>query len=162
MIAAVNVKKWKGLLAWVLATLAVGALSSLAGGDVRTVYDSLVKPAFAPPAWVFPVVWTGLYVLLGYAAYLVWSAGVKRPGVREALFYYAVNLIANFFWLPIFFRWQLYWFALVWLGMMLILAAILTVKFYRINRGAGVIGLLYLLWLLYAFALNFSVAWLNR
>ena len=161
MIAAVNVKKWKGLIFWVLATLAVGVLSSLAGGDVRTVYDALVKPAFAPPAWVFPVVWTGLYVLLGFAAYLIWSAGVKQPGVREALFYYVLNLIANFFWLPIFFRWQMVWFALVWLGMMLILAAILAVQFYRINRGAGVIVLLYLLWLLYAFALNGSIAWLN-
>lgn len=161
MITAVNAKKWKGLFVWILATLAVGALSSFVSGDVRMVYELLVKPAFAPPAVLFPIVWTALYLLLGYAAYLVWSAGVEQPGVREALFYYIVNLIANFFWLPIFFKWHLYWFALVWLGMMLILAAILAFQFYRINRGAGVIVLLYLLWLIYAFALNFSVAQLN-
>ena len=161
MIAAVNVKRWKEFFFWVLGTLAVGILSSLFTGEVGATYQILYKPTFAPPAVLFPVVWTVLYLLLGYAAFLVWSAGVNQPGVREALFYDAVNLVANFFWLPIFFKWELYWFSVVWLGMMLVLAAILAFQFYRINRGAGVIVLLYLLWLCFAFVLAFSVARMN-
>lgn len=161
MIQAVNLKKWKALALWLLGTLAAGIFSSLLAGDVQTAYANLIKPQFAPPAALFPIVWTILYLLLGLSAYLVWSAGVRRPGVREALFYYAVGLAANVLWLPIFFRWELYGFAVVWLGMMLILAAITAYQFYRIHRLAGVIVLVYLLWLVYAFVLAFSVCRLN-
>ncbi len=161
MIQAVNLKKWKELAIWMLGTLAAGIFSSLLAGDVQTAYANLIKPEFAPPAALFPAVWTILYLLLGFAAYLVFSAGIHQPGVREALFYYILGIAANVLWLPIFFRWELYGFAVIWLGMMLILAAITAFQFYRIRRLAGVIVLVYLVWLMYAFVLAFSVYQLN-
>jgi len=161
MIKAFNLKKILTFIVPVLIPLAVGLLSSYVSGDFAQSYDSLVRPFYAPPQIVFPIVWTFLYIIMGIALYLVIKDGFDKPGVREAVFYFAITLILNFFWSPIFFRWNMILFALVWLVGMIVFAVVNVYQFYKINKVAGVIMLLYLIWLLYAFALNLGFYILN-
>ena len=69
---------WPSLLISIAIAEAVGALSGLLAGDIRAVYSSLVQPPLSPPGWLFPLVWTVLFALMGIAAYLVYHAPVEH------------------------------------------------------------------------------------
>lgn len=161
MFKAINVKKFFVFLLSIVVPLAVGGLSALITGDIEGVYDSMMRPSFAPPAQVFPVVWSILYTLLGISLFLVVKDGLDKPGVRDAVFYYAVSLVLNLLWTPIFFRWNLILFAAIWLIAMIIFAVITAYKFYNINKLAGIIMIPYILWLIFAFVLNIGYYFLN-
>lgn len=100
----------KPLAVSVAVPLAGGLLSNWLSGDVRAVYESLDLPAFAPPAWIFGVVWPLLYLLLGIAAYLIWEKPASTART-QALTFYGVQLLLNFLWSPLFFRFGLFRFA---------------------------------------------------
>jgi benzodiazapine receptor len=70
----------RGLIGWLLASLATGAIGALATRDAREFYSGLVKPEWAPPGWLFGPVWTALHLLMGVAAWLVW----RKAGWSEA------------------------------------------------------------------------------
>lgn len=161
MFKAINVKKFMKFIVSVAIPLVVGGLSAWFTGDIEGVYNSMMQPSFAPPAIVFPIVWGILYTLMGISLFLVTKDGLDKPGVRDAVFYFAISLILNFFWTPIFFRWKLILFALVWLAAMIIFAVITAYKFYGINKWAGILMVPYILWLLFAFALNIGYYVLN-
>lgn len=161
MFKAINVKKFFVFLLSVAIPLAVGGLSTLITGDIEGVYDSMMQPSFAPPAQVFPIVWGILYTLLGVSLFLVVKDGLDKPGVRDAVFYYAISLVLNLLWTPIFFRWNLILFAAIWLIAMIIFAVITAYKFYNINKLAGILMVPYILWLLFALALNIGYYFLN-
>lgn len=161
MIKTFSLKKIITFIVAVLTPLAVGGLSALFTGDISAMYDSVVTPPFAPPAAVFPVVWTILYTLMGIALYLVVKDGFDDSEVKEAVLYFAITLVFNFLWTPIFFKWGKVLLALIWLGAMIILAGINIVRFYRINKWSGVLLIPYFIWLLFAFVLNLAVYLLN-
>src|SRR5512140_2075762 len=93
-----------GLLAWLLAAFAAGAVGAAASVDAASFYAQLSKPSWAPPAPVFGPVWSALYALMGVAAWLVWrSAGFR--GTALALF--GAQLAANALWSWLFFAWHL-------------------------------------------------------
>lgn len=77
----------KPLAVSVAVPLAGGLLSNWLSGDVRAVYESLDLPAFAPPAWIFGVVWPLLYLLLGIAAYLIWEKPASSARTQALTFY---------------------------------------------------------------------------
>lgn len=152
--------KWKPLILSVLFAVAVGGLSGLVVGDNFVSYKILELPAGSPPGWVFPVVWSILYILMGISSYLVWRS---RNHLKEpALFLYVVQLIVNFLWAPIFFGAGWFLFALIWLLFLIYLAAAMVYDFYQIRPLAAWLQLPYLLWLLYAAYLNLGVWMLNR
>ncbi len=161
MIKAFNLRKIITFIVAVAIPLLVGGASALFTGDISSVYDGIINPTFAPPGSVFPIVWTILYTLMGISLYLVVKDGTDRANVRDALLYFAVTLVFNFFWTPIFFKWGRVLLALIWLGAMIILAGINIVQFYRINKWAGALLIPYFIWLLFAFALNLGVYLLN-
>ncbi|MBE7012714.1 MAG: tryptophan-rich sensory protein [Ruminococcaceae bacterium] len=161
MIKAFNLRKILTFIVSVLLPLAIGWLSAYVTGDIQGVYDSLIQPPFAPPGWVFPVVWTVLYILMGIALYIIVKNGFSSSEVREAVLYFGITLIFNFLWTPVFFRFGLILFALIWLAAMIILAVINIIQFYKINKWAGILLIPYLIWLLFAFALNLGVYLLN-
>ncbi|MBQ6998167.1 MAG: tryptophan-rich sensory protein [Clostridia bacterium] len=161
MFKAINGKKIITFIICVAIPLAVGWLSTLVTGDIEGVYTSMQQPSFAPPPIVFPIVWSILYTLMGISLYLVVKDGLDKPGVRDAIFYFAVSLVLNFFWTPVFFKWGLILFALVWLVFMIIFAIITAYKFYNINKLAGILWIPYILWLLFALALNIAYYNLN-
>ena len=109
----------KALIVSLALPLAAGTLSGLISRSRIREYASMEKPALSPAGWLFPVVWTILYVLMGIASYLVCESYAKRSVKRNALTAYGVQLFLNFFWSPIFFNLNAYLFALIWLGAML-------------------------------------------
>ena len=140
--------------------LGTGGLSALLTKDSMEEYAFLDQPPLAPPGWVFPVVWTALFILMGVAAYLVWIE--NGLGRSRALGLYGAQLAFNFLWTIIFFNTDRRLFALVWLLILwgLILATILA--FRRESDTAWKLLIPYELWVTFAAYLNAGVWYLNR
>lgn len=139
--------------------LLVGGLSALLTRSGMQTFETLTKPKLAPPGWLFPVVWTILYILMGIASYLVITS--EKPN-RAAIIVYALQLVFNFFWSIIFFNLELYLFAFIWLIALWLLILAATYLFYQISEPAGYLMIPYLLWVTFAGYLNLSIYLLNR
>lgn len=152
--------QWKKLLLCLAIPLAVGGLSALISGGMAD-YRDLNQPPLAPPGWVFPVVWSVLYLLMGYASYRVLTAGADKQQTKQALIAYGVQLFLNFLWSPVFFglQWRLTAF---WVLLLLWAAIYITIRrFSRIDERAGDLLLPYILWVTFAGYLNLGVYFLN-
>ena len=155
--------KVKPLLASVLGTLGVGALSGfLSMGSMRD-YALFEKPPLAPPAWLFPVVWSILYLLMGVSLYIV----LTKPGVaddrrRAAVTVYLLQLAVNFIWPLIFFNLGAYLPAFLWLLLLIVLVIVMIYRFCGISKIAGLMNLPYLVWLCFAAYLNYAIWMMNR
>ena len=149
------------LLLCIAIPLAVGGLSGWLTRDSMSQFAALNKPPLSPPGWLFPVVWTILFVLMGYASYLVLTAKAPRQEIRSALILYAVQLAVNFFWSIFFFNLSLYLFSFFWLVLLWVLILITSARFTRISQTAGNLLLPYLLWVTFAGYLNFGIFLLN-
>lgn len=147
---------WLGLVGWLLASLAAGAAGALATTQAREFYAGLVKPAWAPPGWLFGPVWTVLYVLMGVAAWLVWRRAGWN-GAAGALSLFVVQLVCNAAWSWIFFAWRRG--ALAFADIVLLLALIVAtlLAFARVDRRAAVLLVPYLGWVAFATALTYAV-----
>ncbi|HYE62096.1 MAG TPA: TspO/MBR family protein [Phycisphaerales bacterium] len=146
------------------AALVIAFLPALGGFISRpdAWYQSLSKPAWNPPSWVFGPVWTALYATMGVASWLVWRERARRPRhVRAALAAYAVQLALNAAWSPLFFGLRRPDLALI--DIVLLWAAIVAtvVLFWRVHKAAGAILLPYLAWVTFATALNLTIWRLN-
>lgn len=143
--------------------LLFGGITSLFMPNMKGVYSELVKPIFAPPSFVFPIVWTILYIMIGIAAYKVYILKYEGIDVSSALFVYSIQLLLNFLWPFIFFGFRLYGIAFIEL-IILVLFVILTIKrFYdKAGKEAALLMIPYLIWLVYAGVLNFYVWMLNE
>ena len=122
-------------------------------------YNSLIKPVISPPAIIFPIVWTILYILMGVSYGILKSNSLLTE--KEKNIYY-LQLFVNYLW-PIFFfvfDWRL--FSFLWILLLIVLVVIMIKEFYEKNKTAGLLQIPYLLWLVFATVLNFSVYWLNR
>ena len=148
-------KKWKIYVIFIVLTLLVGAVSGFISMDAMQEYATIEKPLLSPPAWIFPVVWTILFVLMGIGAARVY---IKTGEVSRI---YVIQLVFNFLWSIIFFNLRAYFFAFIWLIVLIGLVIIMTIRFYRVDKLAGLIQIPYVLWLLFAGYLNFMVYMLN-
>lgn len=148
----------KKLLICIAIPLVGGSLSAfLTRGNMQT-FSTLNKPALSPPGWLFPIVWTILYILMGIASYLVL---ISKKTSTKALTLYSIQLVFNFFWSIIFFNFSLYLFAFVWLVVLWILILKTTILFYQIEKPAGYLMIPYLLWVTFAGYLNLGIYLLN-
>lgn len=141
--------------------LAVGALAALLSGGGFAVYGSLNKPPLAPPGWVFPVVWTALYLSMGYSAWLVHTGCASGGDKRRALWLYAAQLLVNFLWPLLFFRARLLLSAFFLLLLLWLLVLVTWRLFSAISERAGTLLLPYLLWVTFAGYLNYGFFLLN-
>jgi len=153
--------KLKPLLINLFIPLAVGGLSALLTMDSMETFSSLNQPPLSPPGWLFPVVWTILYTLMGIAAYLVYTSNKPKKQINTALIVYGIQLFFNFFWSIIFFNRADYLFAFVWLVILWALILANIILFYRISKPAGILLIPYLLWVTFAGYLNFAIYLLN-
>jgi len=150
--------------AWVITVPLIVLLGFASGWSSNSGYgnpwfDELAKPSFMPPGWAFGLAWTILYILMGVAvAQVIASEG---PGRSLALALFAVQLLLNLAWSPIFFGMHLVVAALIVIVLLTILVAITTRLFWTVRRSAGQLMLPYLAWLLFATVLNLSIAGLN-
>lgn len=152
----------KALIICLLIPLAVGGLAAALTMGSMEQFAALAQPPLSPPGWVFPVVWTILYLLMGWASFLIWKSGAPQAAKKRALGLYGAQLAVNFVWPLLFFRAGLYGFALIWLVILLVLVAETMLAFGRIDRRAAWLLAPYLLWLLFAAYLNAGVWLLNR
>ena len=146
---------------WILLAEAVGALSSFLSRTGMARYEALAqKPPLTPPGWVFGIVWTILYGLMGISGARIYLAPESRHRSRSLNLFIA-QLVVNFFWSLIFFNAEAYGFALLWLLLLWALVALMILQFRRVNRTAAWLQIPYLLWLTFAAYLNYGV-WLRN
>ena len=150
----------KKLLLCLAIPLAVGGLSALLSGGMGE-YRQLNQPPLSPPGWLFPVVWTVLYLLMGYASYRVLVSGKDADAVRRALILYGAQLFLNFLWPVLFFglEWRLAAFFL--LIALWILIYLTMRRFSELDELAGDLLIPYILWVTFAGYLNLGVYLLN-
>lgn len=136
----------------------VGYLNS---GSMGT-YEMLNKPFFSPPGFIFPIVWSILYVLMGIAAYRIYMRNKQGADDNGAYFFYLVQLLINFLWSFVFFTFRLYGIAFIVLIILFILIIITFIKFIRLDKIAGLLLIPYILWVAFAGVLNFFIYVLNE
>lgn len=140
---------------------AVGIFSGLFSREGTALYAQMAsKPPLSPPGWVFPVVWTVLYGLMGISAARIWSAP-KSQARSRGLNLFIAQLIVNFFWSPIFFNALAYGLAFFWLLLLWILVGLMILQFRKVDKTAARLQIPYLLWLTFAAYLNWGVWQLN-
>ncbi len=168
-------KTWVYIVS-IAAALAAGGISSVFAMSAMEEYGALKQPPLAPPPWLFPVVWTILFVLMGISAAIIYiigkqdrSGGTVRCGGNSdiggqaacALRVYLVQLILNMLWTPLFFTLNLRLAAFVLLVMLLITVIVMTCSFFKLDKVSGILMLPYIAWLLFAGYLNLGTYILN-
>ncbi|WP_425324208.1 TspO/MBR family protein [Kineothrix sedimenti] len=146
------------LIIFILIPLAIGSLSALISGNM-SMYYSLNKPAFSPPANLFSIVWTILYILMGISSYIIYISG--NPNTTKALYVYALQLFFNFCWSIIFFGLSQYLFAFIWLLILILLIVKMIQLFYKISPIAAYLQIPYLIWCIFAAYLNYVIYKMN-
>lgn len=149
-------KKYKTYIIQVAIALIIGGLSSLATKDNFNLFDTIQKPPLVPPAFVFPIVWGILFVLMGIGAALCYETVGYIP------FVYWLQLCVNFLWSIIFFNMQTFLFAFIWLLLLLALIIIMFIEFYQINKKAAYLQIPYILWVSFAGYLTFMIWLFNK
>lgn len=155
------------LIVAIVIPLAVGMLSSFITKDAMMSFNAMKKPPLAPPGILFPIAWTILYILMGISNYIIYVYDVKNDTSslnlkNKCLLLYAIQLIFNFFWLIIFFKFKLYIFAFAWLIILWILVFKLMRESKKISKVASYLLIPYLAWMTFAGYLNIGIAVLNK
>ncbi len=124
-------------------------------------YQTLSKPFFTPPKWLFAPVWIILYLLMGISLFLVWEKKARDPRIKSALIIFFIQLALNSFWSVSFFGFRsplmgfinivFLWLAILWT----------LQKFLKISRISGILMVPYFAWVSFAAVLNFSILILN-
>lgn len=149
----------KSILIPVLGGSVVG---TFANRGTREQYRRLKSPSFAPPGWVFPIVWTALYKMMGVAKYRAEEQAKPYGKEREVLAPYELQLGLNFLWSFLFFKWGLRGTALVEMALLLAAITWTTYRFYQVDHLAGGLMIPYIAWVAFAFGLNYSFWKLNK
>lgn len=137
-----NINK-KQLALFIIIPILLGAIIGLI-----TVPNSNIDSIL--PSWIFPVVWTILYTLMGVSSYLIY----RDRGVISKI--YLIQLFFNYTWVFIFFTFKLYFLAFIWIIILIILVVLMIKEFLSINKTAGYLQIPYLIWLLVATILNLT------
>jgi tryptophan-rich sensory protein len=145
-----------GLGGWLTASFIAAGIGAIASADAGGFYAELIRPRWAPPAWLFGPVWSVLYFLMGMAAWLVWRRHGLRSA-RSALTIFVVQLCANAAWTWIFFAWRQGAIALIEIVLLWLLIAATMVAFWRLHRLAALLLAPYLAWVSFAGALTYSL-----
>lgn len=148
---------YKKLIISVLLPLVLGGLIGFITNPSFN-YKDMITPSFQPPAIIFPIVWTILYILMGISSYIVLSS---KKDVEVPLKYYILQLIVNLLWPVIFFTLQMYKLSFVLILVLIYLVIRMIIEFYKINKTSAYLQIPYLLWLIFASILNLAISILN-
>lgn len=152
-------------IALIVLPIIVGVISTSVTGSAMMAFGKLNQPPLAPPAWLFPVAWTILYILMGVASYLIYKYEPKdemnrKMQVAEIVLYF-VQLFFNFMWTILFFRLEARWFAFGWLVAMWLMIFALICLCNKNCKSAAWCLVPYILWCTFAMYLNIMIAILN-
>ena len=142
-------------------TLAVGGLSGFLTSMGMDSFDALTKPPLTPPSFLFPIVWTVLFILMGVGAARIFMTEPTAARNR-ALIVYVVKLAVNFLWSIIFFNLQAYGFAFFWLILLWVLILTMIYLFCKIDKPAALLQIPYAIWVTFAGYLNLMIWLMNR
>lgn len=151
----INIKQ---LLFYILITLGIGSLPALFVDTVGS-YKDIIKPPLSPPGFIFPIVWTILFILMGISIYRIVRTNNFEVDSLKVLYF--VQLFVNALWTPIFFGLNAYLFAFIFLLVLLGLVVIMTIKFHYVDKISAYLLIPYIIWLIFAGYLNFSIYILN-
>ncbi len=154
-------RNWKIYAGWIALCEAVGIVSGLLSRRGIELYNLTAhKPPLSPPAWVFPVVWTILFALMGISAARV---SMAEPSRRRdiGLNFFTAQLVVNFFWPLFFFNLGIFGFSLIWLSLLWILVLAVILLFSKVDITAAWLLAPYLIWLTFAAYLNGAAFLLN-
>ena len=146
----------------VLIPLLVGGLAAFLTAGNMMICEDVVTPELSPPAFIFPIVWTILYIFMGIgAAKVCLSGNGMGKKTADAVKIYALQLAINFLWSIIFFNMRAFLAAFVVLVILWVLIVIMLIRFYRVDPIAAIINIPYLLWVTFAGYLNWMIYVLN-
>ena len=156
----------KRVIIKLIASLIICQLAGFVGSlftapSIPVWYDSLAKPSFTPPNWVFSPVWISLFVLMGISLFLLWEKTLHYPGVKTAMLWFAVQLVLNMLWSILFFGFKSPFLALIEIIVLWIAIFITILKSLRVSKLSGVLLIPYLIWVSFAAGLNYSIWTLN-
>lgn len=156
-----NKSKIKPYAVSILLALAVGGLSGFLTSLGMDSFDALTKPPLTPPSFLFPIVWTVLFILMGVGAARIFM--IEPTAARNrALILYVVQLAVNFLWSIIFFNPQAYAFAFFWLILLWVLILTMIYLFCKVDKPAALIQIPYAIWVTFAGYLNLMIWLMNR
>ena len=153
--------KWKKRILSIAVPLLTGGLAAFLTKDGMAAFEAVNKPPLSPPSWVFPVVWTVLYVLMGISFYRIITSENTPEQIQPAIGIYLWQLFFQFCWPLLFFGAALYFAAFLWLIVLWILIVIMILRFGKLDKTAGGLNIFYLLWVSFAGYLNLGIALLN-
>lgn len=154
-------EKLYSILFYIFTAEGIGALSALITGSFSDFFLKYEKPALMPAPWLFPIVWVLLYALMGYCAYLISQAEAEKTEIISALRVYGLQLLFNFMWSIVFFRFERMWLAFAVIASLLISICVMTVLFWRIRPVAAYLNIPYIIWVAFATYLNLMTAIIN-
>ena len=152
----------KAIICIFLCLSAGGIGSAFSASAIPTWYATLNKPSFSLPNWLFAPVWTLLYIMMGFAAALVWQKGLQNPRVRTALVVFLVQLILNMIWTALFFGLRSPLYGLVDILFLWAMILVTIAQFSKVSIPAAALLIPYLLWVTFATGLNSGIFLLNR
>lgn len=151
------------LIISILAVLLIGFISGFATAkNVNGWYETLNRPWFAPPNYLFGPVWTGLYIMMGVALWLIWKQPASVPYRNTALLLFIAQLVLNFFWTFIFFQWKQMGWALAEILVLWALILVTIILFSKVNKTAAWLLVPYISWVSFATILNYGYWRLNH
>ncbi|MDR3491966.1 MAG: tryptophan-rich sensory protein [Gammaproteobacteria bacterium] len=155
------IKKMLGLLLWVFTFQLVGFLiGRMTQLNIVTWYQTLNKSTFNPPEIVFPIVWSILYIMIAVAGWYLWQKR-NEPRAKLALVFYAIQVVMNWLWTPIFFQLHMIQLGFYWIiGIITFnfITILISGKHYKLTT---IMLVPYLFWLMFAGYLNWSI-WMNN
>lgn len=152
---------WK-LIISIAVCEAVGIISALISNtDNYLWFETLLKPTWNPPAYLFGPVWSILYLLMGISFWFIWKADIPLEKKRKAIAIFIVQLIFNFCWSLLFFKYHSPFYALIDIIIMIITITLTMFNFSAINRKAVYLLVPYILWVSFAALLNFTIWIMN-
>jgi tryptophan-rich sensory protein len=155
-----NIKK-------LIVSIIICQLAGIIGGlftsrNIPTWYQTIKKPGFTPPNWIFGPVWIFLYLLMGIALYLVWKSADPGKTKSLALFFFFAQLVLNVLWSFLFFFLKNPLAGFIDIIVLLISILVTTLLFYPLNKVAALLLVPYILWVTFASVLNYSIWQLNK
>ena len=154
-----SIKTVVTLIVCIAIPFVVGAIASLLTRDGMISFNFMNKPPLSPPAWLFPVAWSILYILMGIASFFIVISSHESSATGLVL--YIVQLAFNFVWSLIFFRFEAYTFSAIWLAMLIALIVALIINTSEYSRPAMYMLIPYAAWCCFAMYLNIGIAIMN-
>ena len=152
--------RWAMVIVPLILLLGFASGRAVPAGDQSRWYAALAKPELTPPGWIFPVAWSLIYVLMGFALAMIINARGAR-GRWLAVAFFVLGFVLALVWMPLFFGAHRVGAAVILLGAMVVIGIVTTVAFGRIRRAAGWLMVPYLVWISFAGVLTWRIGQIN-